>query len=43
LTIGEQKSLDSEEYFQLRIIWNLYSDYPIEIVEQKDKNISNAT
>jgi hypothetical protein len=35
----EQKSLDSKEYFDLRIIWNMYSD---EIVEQKDKNISNA-
>jgi len=41
LAIGsrEQKSLDSKEYFDLRIIWNMYSD---EIVEQKDKNISNA-
>jgi hypothetical protein len=41
LAIGsrEQKSLDSKEYFDLRVIWNMYSD---EIVEQKDKNISNA-
>ena len=39
LTIGEPKSYDSEEYFDLRIIRNMYSDYPIEIVEKKHKHI----
>ena len=35
LKIGEPKAYDTEEYFDLRIVQNVYSDYPVEFIEEK--------
>jgi len=39
LKIGEPKAYDTEEYFDLRIVQNVYSDYPVEFIEKTKRSI----
>ena len=39
LKIGEPKAYDTEEYFDLRIVQNVYSDYPVEFIEKNKRSI----